>query len=156
MSERRETQRNPKSLATSYHPVLFPIAVVYAPDVLRSGRGGLLADLVRVANRIGKQVAWRHATGSGLREHDDARRRTASVDQSRPRPSIICQSEMIMNCRTESTALYPIAFGDTNRRNVSQREILISMLQACCRARESDNDSIYVYIHLSPIITDGL
>lgn len=57
--------------ATNYHVVLFPISVVYAPDVLRSGRGGLLADLVRVAYRIGKQVARGRAAAPGLGEHDE-------------------------------------------------------------------------------------
>lgn len=40
-------------LSVGYHSVFFPITVVNSPGVLRTGRGGLLADLVHVADRIG-------------------------------------------------------------------------------------------------------
>jgi len=71
---------------TNYHPVLFPIAIVYAPDIFRSGCGGLLADLVRVAYRIGKQIARRCAAASGFRKHAEPasqRLRWISVDLAR-------------------------------------------------------------------------
>lgn len=80
----------------SYHSVLLPVAVVDAPDVLRAGRGGLFANLIRVADRIGKQVARCRATASGFRKHDEAEpgSEDPSVDQRRPRPFIICQTKI--------------------------------------------------------------
>lgn len=62
--------RAPPPPTTSHHSVLLPVAVVYAPDVLGAGGGGLFTDLVRVANRIGKQIARRRAAALGLGEHD--------------------------------------------------------------------------------------
>lgn len=61
----------PFLLDISYHSVLLPVAIVDTPDVLRAGRGGLFANLIRVADRIGEQVARCRATASGFREHDD-------------------------------------------------------------------------------------
>lgn len=78
----------------NYHSVLLSIAVVDAPDVFRSSCGGLFANLVRVADRIGEQVARCRATASGFREHDDAApgSEDPSMDRRRPRPFIICQN----------------------------------------------------------------
>lgn len=86
----------------NYHSVLLPVAIVDAPDILRPGCGGLLADLVGAAYRVGKQVARCRATASGFREHDAAPgSKGPLVDQRRP-PFIICQAKIHVE-RVKST-----------------------------------------------------
>lgn len=58
--------------ATNYHSVFFPITVIYTPDILWSGRGGLFANFIHIADRIGQQIARCRAAASRFREHDAA------------------------------------------------------------------------------------